>query len=201
MKDRAQQFLVKMALEPTWEAKFKLSEPNSYGVRPERGCHAATHAVWHSLHANQKFVLDADIKGFFDKIDHDKLLSKIDCSGNVKDAIRQWLKAGKIKGFPVVIPENLEKTHLGTPQGGVLSPLLGNIALYGLEKAVKDNYVNNLYTEFGQVGKKSKGSSVPIADRYNQINVIRYADDFVIIHPSKHGIRLTEKFVSSKVSE
>ena len=64
-------------------------------------------------------------------------------------------QAGKIKGFPVAIPENLEKTHLGTPQGGVISPLLANIALYGLEKG-KDNYVNNLYTEFGQVGKKSK---------------------------------------------
>ena len=201
MQDRAQQFLVKMALEPTWEAKFKLSEPNSYGFRPARGCHDATHAVWHSLRANQKYVLDADIKGFFDNIDHGKLLSKIDCSGNVKEAIRQWLKAGKIKGFPVVIPENLEKTHLGTPQGGVISPLLANIALYGLEKAVKDNYVSNLYTEFGQVGKKSKASPVPIADRYNQINVIRYADSFVIIHPSKDVIRLTEKFVSTWLLE
>lgn len=197
MRDRAQQFLVKMALEPTWEAKFKLSEPNSYGFRPGKGCHDATYALWHSLRSNKKYVLDADIKGFFDNIDHEKLLSKINCSGNVKKAIRQWLKAGKVKGFPLVVPENLEKTHLGTPQGGVISPLLANIALYGLEKAVKDNYVNNLYSEFGQVGKKTKASSVPIADRYKQINVIRYADDFVVIHPSEDVIKLTKNFVSA----
>jgi len=197
MEDRALQYLAKLALEPTWEAKFVMFEQNSFGFRPARGCHDATSAVCHALRSNKKYVLDADIKGFFDNIDHDKLLNKIECPPIIKTAIQGWLKAGKISGFPCTLPENLEKTHLGTPQGGVISPLLANIALYGLEEAVRDFYVRDLYENFGQTGKLVKASSVSMADRRQQISIIRYADDFVIIHPSLQVIQLTKHFVNS----
>lgn len=131
MKDRAMQCLVKLALEPEWEAVF---EPRSYGFRPGRSVHDATAAVKHGLGAEGAgrkdqqarccWVLDADIKSFFDEIDHDVILSRMPVFRSV---IEGWLKAGAFTG-PVYAP-----SEAGTPQGGVISPLLANIALHGIE--------------------------------------------------------------------
>jgi RNA-directed DNA polymerase len=131
MKDRVMQCLVKLALEPEWEAVF---EPNSFGFRPGRSVHDAAVAVKHGLGAEgagrkgQKarcsWVLDADIKSFFDEIDHTVILSRTPVFRRV---IEGWLKAGAFTG------EVFEPTEAGTPQGGVISPLLANIALHGME--------------------------------------------------------------------
>jgi RNA-directed DNA polymerase len=147
MYDRALQALVKLALEPEWEARF---EPNSYGFRPGRSCHDAINAIWHKLKMRPKWVLDADIAKCFDRIDHKALLLKINTSPNIRRQLRAWLKAGVMDDFKYF------DTNEGTPQGGVISPLLANIALHGMENR--------------------------ITQAFKQAKVIRYADDFVILH-------------------
>ncbi len=166
MYDRALQALVKMALEPQWEARF---EPNSYGFRPGRSCHNAIGAIFLSLRFKSKWVLDADIAKCFDKIDHSKLLNKIDTFPAIRRQIRAWLKAG------VIDSRQLIPTDEGTPQGGVISPLLANIALHGMEESIKD-FMEEL---------PGKGSRIK---RRKAVSLIRYADDFVIIHENKDVI-------------
>src|SRR5262249_44597165 len=124
MYDRALQALVKLALEPEWEAKF---EPNSYGFRPGRSCHDAIEAILTAVRYVPKYILDADIAKCFDRISHEALLDKLDTFPLLRRVIRAWLKAGVLDGA------TLFPTEEGTPQGGVISPLLANIALHGLE--------------------------------------------------------------------
>jgi len=128
MKERARQALVKQAMEPEWEAKF---EPNSYGFRPGRSAHDAIGTIFSSVKQSAKWVLDADIAKCFDKINHEKLVDKLQTYPTLKRQVKAWLKSGVIQGrawFP---------TNEGTPQGGVISPLLANIALHGMEERVK----------------------------------------------------------------
>jgi len=160
--DRALQALGKLALEPQWEASF---EPNSYGFRPGRATHDAIEAIFSAIHCKAKYVLDADISKCFDNIDHQKLLSKLNTYPSMRRLIRNWLKAGYMDG------QDIFPTQAGTPQGGVISPLLANIALHGMEEAIKE-YANTLPTRNGH-GKKQNRSA---------LSLIRYADDFVIIH-------------------
>ena len=87
MDDRALQTLVKLALEPEWEARF---EPNSYGFRAGRSCHDAIEAIFNSIRYKQKFVLDADISKCFDCIDHETLLLKLNTSPTIRRQIRAW---------------------------------------------------------------------------------------------------------------
>ncbi|HLI75586.1 MAG TPA: reverse transcriptase N-terminal domain-containing protein [Acidobacteriaceae bacterium] len=113
MADRAAQALVKLALEPQWEARF---EPNSYGFRPGRSCHDAIQAIFDEIRYKPKYVLDADIAKCFDRIDHQALLDKIDTFPFLRQTIKGWLKVGIMDGkelFPV---------EAGTPQGGVITP-------------------------------------------------------------------------------
>ncbi|MHC5720607.1 MAG: reverse transcriptase/maturase family protein, partial [Nostoc sp.] len=91
MKDRALQALVKMALEPEWEARF---EPNSYGFRPGRSCQDAIEAIFNAISQKPKYVLDADIEKCFDRINHKALLEKLNTSPTIRRQIRSWLKAG-----------------------------------------------------------------------------------------------------------
>jgi RNA-directed DNA polymerase len=119
MRDRAYQAEASQALEPEWEARF---EANSYGFRPGRGCHDAIEAIFIEICAKAKYVLDADIKGCFDGISHHSLLNKLATYPAMRQAIRAWLKAGMMEAG-VFSP-----TEKGTPQGGVISPLLANIA-------------------------------------------------------------------------
>jgi RNA-directed DNA polymerase len=156
MRDRAQQALVKLALEPEWEACF---EPNSYGFRPGRSCQDAIEAIYIIINHKAKYVLDADLKGCFDNINHEALLGKLKTYPALKRVIQDWLKAG--------IFDNgvFDETRSGTPQGGVISPLLANIALHGMEQAMIEGY------------SKSHTVEKPI--------LVRYADDFVILHSDK----------------
>jgi len=127
--DRALQGVVKITLEPEWEAYM---EANSYGFRPGRGCHDAIEAIFISINKKPKWVLDADIAKCFDKIDHSTLLNKLNNTSPIRRQIRAWLKAG------VMDQGTWQETDTGTPQGGVISPLLANIALHGLENKVME---------------------------------------------------------------
>ncbi|MBL1208191.1 group II intron reverse transcriptase/maturase [Geminocystis sp. GBBB08] len=158
IKDRALQALVKLGLEPQWEATF---EENSYGFRPARNCHDAIQAIFNSIKINSKYVLDADISGCFDNFDHNKLLTKLGTYPTLTNQVKAWLKNG------VLDNKMLITTDKGTPQEGVISPLLANIALHGMELEVK-KYARTLK------GKKVHNEQTP--------NLIRYADDFLILH-------------------
>jgi RNA-directed DNA polymerase len=131
IRDRAEQTLVKMALEPEWEAKF---EPNSYGFRPGRSCHDAIEAVFRAIMQKPKYALDADIAKCFDRICHTALLKKLDTFPQLRRSVRAWLKAGVMDG------KEMFPTTEGAPQGGPLSPLLANIALHGLEETVATKF-------------------------------------------------------------
>jgi RNA-directed DNA polymerase len=107
MADRAMQALVKLALEPEWEAEF---EANSYGFRPGRCVHDAIEAVFNTICLKPKYVLDADIEKCFDRIDHEALMSKLDATRPVARLVRAWLKAGIVDQGETLYPE------AGTPQ-------------------------------------------------------------------------------------
>ena len=158
IRDRCMQAIVKNALEPEWEAKF---EPCSYGFRPGRSCHDAIERLFSIYRPNKKkkWVVDADISGAFDHIQHHTILKAIQGFPG-QNLIRAWLKAG--------IMENQQKVQPGegTPQGGVVSPLLANIALHGMENAI------------GVVYSKAKALKGTRA-------LVRYADDFVICTETK----------------
>ena len=129
LMDRCHQARVRNALEPEWEAKF---EARSYGFRPGRGCADAVGSLYSILkgpRAQRVWILDADLSAAFDRIDHDRLLAAVG-DFPARGMIADWLKAGVFepgKGFA--------PTEEGTPQGGVISPLLMNVALHGLEEA------------------------------------------------------------------
>ncbi|GCA83568.1 group II intron-encoded protein LtrA [Microcystis aeruginosa NIES-2522] len=177
MYERALQALVKLALEPEWEAKF---EPNSYGFRPARSAHDAIGAIYISINKKPKYVLDADISKCFDKINHQKLLTKLQTYPKLRQQIKAWLKSGVMDG------KNLFPTNEGTPQGGVISPLLANIALHGMEERVKQ-YARTLK------GNKSKNEQA--------LTLIRYADDFVILHEDLKVIKECQEIIKQWLAE
>ncbi len=172
INDRALQALVKLTLEPEWEAKF---EPNSYGFRPGRSCHDAIGAVFDSIRYKAKYVLDADIAKCFDRIDHKALLDKVKTYPTLRRQLKSWLKAGVLENG------KYSPTNEGTPQGGVISPLLANIALHGMEERVK------------QYAETLKGGKTMNRDA---LSLIRYADDFVIIHKDINVILTCQKIIA-----
>src|ERR1700680_1283537 len=149
MRCRAMQTLWKLALEPIAET---LADPNSYGFRPKRSTADAIEQCVTSLsrRVSAQWVLEGDIRGCFDNFSHSWLLRHIPMD---KAVLRQWLEAGYVD------EGSLFETQAGTPQGGVISPVIANMALDGLENAVR----------------ASAGSDR--ARRLSKINVIRYADD------------------------
>jgi RNA-directed DNA polymerase len=175
IEDRAKQALAKLALEPQWEAKF---EANSYGFRPGRSCHDAIFLNLH--HDTPKWVFDADIRKCFDKINHEAVVKKLETFPLLRKQVRAWLKAGIMEGY-ANDPKNVgiipKSTMEGTPQGGVISPLLANIALHGLEnhlkKFVESQPKPHVNPNRGKVTKRKV------------LGVVRYADDFVLIHQNK----------------
>jgi len=160
VEDRARQALVKMALEPYWESQF---EETSYGFRPGRSTHDAVARIYLVINKKPNYVLDADISKCFDKINHTYLLKKLQCPSKVRHQVKTWLKAGIMDGGA------FEKPEAGTPQGGVISPLLANIALDGMIRDVESQFPMYYYSK--------KGLYTP------PVRIIRYADDFVVLHP------------------
>ncbi len=151
MRDRAMQALYLMALSPVAET---MGDPNSYGFRPERSTADAMGQLYCCLcrKRSSRWVLEADIRGCFDHINHAWLLRHVPMD---KDVLKKWLNAGVVnKGI-------FQATKEGTPQGGVISPTLANLALDGLESQLKKHLG---ITRSGRL----------------KVNVVRYADDFVI---------------------
>ena len=156
--DRCVQAMVKNALEPFWEARF---EGISYGFRPGRGCHDAIEKLFRLARPNttRPWVLDADIEGAFNNIGHAALVQAI---GNfpARELIKQWLKAGYVED------EMLHPTDAGVPQGGVVSPLLLNVALHGMEQALGTSYT-------------------PKGVLRGTYALVRYADDLAVLCPTQ----------------
>jgi RNA-directed DNA polymerase len=158
--DRAHQARVAAALEPEWEARF---EPRSYGFRPGRGCHDAIQAIYQTVkgaNPRRRWVLDADLAGAFDQIAHQPILDALGMFPG-RGMIGQWLRAG------VVENGRFSATEEGTPQGGVISPVLLNVALHGMEQAAGVRYA-----KCGTDAARSAAGSPTL---------IRYADDLVAL--------------------
>ena len=157
--DRCHQARVRQALEPEWEARF---EPRSYGFRPGRSCADAIGSLYSTLkgaRAGRVWILDADLSAAFDRIDHARLLDALG-SFPARNLIERWLRAG------VIVRGSFTRTDEGTPQGGVISPLLLNVALHGLEEAVGVRY-------------RVSGSKAGNAEPGTPI-LVRYADDLAV---------------------
>lgn len=174
IKDRVYQNVVKNALEPQWEARF---ESISYGFRPKRGTHDAIESIFSKGKANSKksWIFEGDFKGCFDNLDHAFIEKQLNLFP-AKQVISKWLKAGFLDlGI-------FHQTEQGTPQGGIISPLLANIALHGMEE------------ELGIVYRKLKNNkkgtvSYQINERKCSISLVRYADDFVIFSETEQEAR------------
>lgn len=174
--DRAQQQRVRNALEPEWEARL---DPKQYGFRPGRGCHDAIEMIHRAIaakNAKRNWVLDADLKSAFDRIDHNFLLERIG-TFPAREQIRAWLQAG------VVDQGRYSPTVEGTPQGGVISPLLLNIALQGMEEAAGVRYDSRGFVKGG----------CP--------TVVTYADDFVVLCHSREQAKTTQARIGAWLKE
>lgn len=169
VRDRIEQAIIVNSLEPEWESVF---EPNSYGFRPGRSCQDAIAQNWIRLNASPNarntWVLEADIQGFFDNIAHESILNQL---GNFPgiNLIKGWLKAG------FIFEGKYNPTEMGTPQGGVCSPLLANIGLHGLEIFIK--------------------STNP------KLGVVRYADDFIVTARDKGSLEVAQIQIQQWLSE
>ncbi|WP_022962091.1 group II intron reverse transcriptase/maturase [Halopseudomonas pelagia] len=178
MTDRAMQALYLLALAPIAETT---GDPNSYGFRMERSTADAMGQLFVTLSrkASAQWVLEADIQGCFDHINHDWMLANIPLD---KAMLRKWLKAG------VIHKGQFQATEAGTPQGGIISPTLANMVLDGLETQLKAQLIEQL-----GVAKAKK----------LKVNVVRYADDFVITGASPEVLAETirpwvEQFLTTR---
>ena len=176
MKDRAMQALYLLALDPVAETT---ADPNSYGFRPRRSCADAIEQCFSILtRSNPQWILEGDIKSCFDRISHEWLLSHVPMD---KEILRKWLKSGYLE------KQVFYKTDEGTPQGGIISPVLANLALDGLEKGLREKYPPT---------KRLRGE-------YLCVNVVRYADDFVVTGRTKELLEreikpLIERFLRER---
>ena len=177
MKDRAMQGLYLLALEPISETT---ADPNSYGFRKERSTADAIGQCFNALaqRSAAQWVLEGDIKSCFDRISHDWLLEHVPTD---KLVLRKWLKAGYMEKTVY------HSTEDGTPQGGIISPVLANLALDGLEGELQKLFP----TDYSKRKAKAK------------VNYVRYADDFIITGSSKELLEevvrpLVERFMSER---
>lgn len=175
IQDRCLQAMVKNALEPEWEARF---EATSYGFRPGRSCQDAIAKVFQLTlpNSSRKWVIDADVQGAFDNISHAYLLEVIG-QFPAKELVKQWLKAGYVE------MGRLHETLAGTPQGGIVSPLLANVALHGMEQALG-------------IERNSQGHL------RSSRALVRYADDFIVFCPTQEDaamcIQVLEEWLAKR---
>ena len=182
--DRVVQAALKLVLEPIFEAGF---EPVSYGFRPRRRAHDAIAEIHHFGTLGYRWVLDADIEACFDSIDHAALMDRV--RRRVKDKrvlglVKAFLKAGVL----TELGENRD-THTGTPQGGILSPLLANIALSVLDEHFQGQWRQQMGTESRRARRRRNGLGT--------WRLVRYADDFVVVvHGSRENTEALRKDVA-----
>jgi group II intron reverse transcriptase/maturase len=169
VRDRVAQEVLRRLLNPIFEAKF---HDHSYGFRPGRSCHQAVQKVMELGRQGYRWVLDADISGFFDNLSHSALmreLSDVVADGNILRLVEKFLRAGVMEGG------KLRPTRVGTPQGGVASPLLANIALNVLDWHLQEH----------------------------GYRFVRYADDFVVLcrseNEAKEALALVEHLIADRL--
>ena len=175
MQDRAMQALYLLALEPVAETQ---ADPNSYGFRKERSTADAIEQcfnIFSRRKTSPEWVLEGDIRACFDRISHEWLLAHIPVE---KEMLRKWLKAGYLE------KQAFHATEAGTPQGGIISPVLANMALDGLEAALYARY-------------RCKDRSKPTTG----VNLVRYADDFVISGRSREMLAEIQDFTAQFLAE
>jgi RNA-directed DNA polymerase len=178
LKDRVVQMAVVMILEPIFESDF---HDCSYGFRPGRKAHDALDAIGQNLKAGRTEVYDADLKGYFDTIPHDKLMACVRMrvtDRSVLGLIRGWLRAPIIEEDEQGKRQPPQKSDKGTPQGGVISPLLVNLYLHWFDKAFHC----------------SKGPS-----SWADARLVRYADDFVIM--ARYQTARIDEWVSHRLED
>jgi RNA-directed DNA polymerase len=180
MTDRSHQALHLLALDPVLETT---ADKNSYGFRQQRSCADAIGQCFTALsHApTTQWILEGDIKSCFDRISHDWLLAHVHMDRVI---LRKWLKAGYMEKHV------LHETMDGTPQGGIISPALSNCALDGLEQLLRDKF-------------PTKKRLPSLGGKYPAVNLIRYADDFVITGRTKELLEgeikpLVEQFLHER---
>ncbi|MEI4618422.1 group II intron reverse transcriptase/maturase, partial [Bacillus cereus] len=167
MIDRTFQNIVKLALEPQWEYRF---ESISYGFRPKRSAHDAVSIIFNKTNAKskKKWIFEGDFKGCFDNLNHNYILEQL-AGFPAKKTIEKWLKSGFVDNNVFHV------TETGTPQGGIVSPLLANIALHGMEAEIGVKYRKKTEKKTGKV----------YHEVFDTKTVVIYADDFVIICETK----------------
>jgi RNA-directed DNA polymerase len=178
MRDRAMQALYLQALDPVAET---LADPHSYGFRPARSCADALEQVHKALSCRgaPEWVLEGDIQACFDRIDHEWLMDHIPME---KSILHKWLKAGFLEHA------DWYPTEAGTPQGGIVSPVLANLALDGLQERLARAFPRQYHLP----GRPS-----------SKVNLIRYADDFLITGSSREQLEqevrpLVEAFLAER---
>jgi len=165
--DRIYQEIIRMALEPQFEVNF---EPISYGFRPKRSCHDATSRIMENISDwRWSWVFEGDFEACFDTLSHNFILNEIK-GFPAYDLVERFLKAGYVDN------NCFYDTTKGTPQGGILSPLLANIALNGLESVLNISY------------RKFNRNGLEYYRAIGKYRVVRYADDFVIFAQNKRDI-------------
>lgn len=167
VRDRIAQEVVRLLLDPLFERIF---HNDSFGFRPKRSCHMAVERVLELQQLGHTYVLDADIKGFFDNIPHEVIMSGVAAEvadGNILRLVEQFLKAG------VMEDGTFRPTTMGTPQGGVISPLLANIALNSLDWQLHD------------AGYR----------------FVRYADDFVVLGQTEAEVKEAHELVQCHLTQ
>lgn len=169
MKDRAMQALYALALLPVAETT---ADTVSFGFRPKRSVADAIEQIFKVLGSRTRpcWILEGDIKGCFDNISHDWILKHIPVEHHI---LRQWLKSGYLENG------SFNHTEAGTPQGGVISPIIANMVLDGIEKLIRDKYKTKCFSK-GKIEWRP-----PKKEKNKRINLVRYADDFIITGISK----------------
>ena len=176
IKDRIYQDIIRMALAPEWEAKF---EPTSYGFRENRRQHDAVRRNYYNIHSGKWcWILEGDFKSCFDTLSHDFILKQIRDFPHY-NLVKRFLKAGYVDNN--VFHANTE----GTPQGGLLSPLLANIALHGMEEALGITY-------------KQYGNHIVTKGKYR---LTRFADDFLVYAMTKEEIEKVPMLLEDYLDE
>ena len=176
IKDRVYQEIIRMAMEPEWEAKF---EPVSYGFRPKRRQHDAIRRNYYNIQSGKWcWIFEGDFKACFDTLSHEFILKQVRNFPHY-NLVKRFLKAGYVDNGVFY------ETTKGTPQGGLLSPLLANIALHGMETSLGISY-------------KEYSHQIVTNGKYR---LCRYADDFLVFGQTKKDIEEVPKILETYLDE